>query len=64
MPLFFFAFIHPKYSQIYRCWVVWGNNIRMIIIPLFLAIAFLGKVQLIQNLNSLTDWLLRHLANE
>jgi len=27
---------------IYRCWVVWGRNIRIVIIPSFLSIAFLG----------------------
>ena len=38
---------HPsywcKYSKIYRCWIVWGQNIRVVIIPSFLAIAFLGR---------------------
>ena len=33
----------PKSSKIYRCWIVWGKNIRVAIIPLFLAIAYLGQ---------------------
>ena len=35
----------PKFSQkkIYRCWIVWGKNIRVVIIPSFLAITFIGQ---------------------
>ena len=33
----------PKSSKIYRCWIVWGQNIRVVIIPLFLAITYLGR---------------------
>ena len=29
--------------KIYRCWIVWGKNIRVIIIPSFLVIACLGQ---------------------
>ena len=36
-------FYSPKISKIYRCWIVWGRNIRVVIIPSFLAIAFLGR---------------------
>ena len=36
-------FYSPKSSKIYRCWIVWGQNIRVVIIPSFLAIAFLGR---------------------
>ena len=36
-------FYSPKYSKIYRCWIVWGQNIRVIIIPSFLAVAYLGR---------------------
>ena len=35
-------FYSPKYSKIYRCWIVWGQNIRFVIIPSFLAITCLG----------------------
>ena len=35
-------FYSPKSSKIYRCWIVWGQNIRVVIIPSFLAIAYLG----------------------
>ena len=38
---------HPFYwqkcSKIYRCWVVWGQDIPVVIIPSFLAIAYLGQ---------------------
>ena len=36
-------FYSPKSSKIYRCWIVWGQNIRVVVIPSFLAIAFLGQ---------------------
>ena len=37
-------YIHSsQFSKIYRCWVVWGRNIRVIIIPSILAFAFLGQ---------------------
>ena len=32
-----------KSSKIYRCWIVWGQNIRVVIIPSLLAIAYLGQ---------------------
>ena len=38
---------HPFYSlgssKIYRCWIVWDQNIRVVIIPSFLAIAYIGQ---------------------
>ena len=38
---------HPFYSfkssKIYRCWIVWGKNIRVVIVPSFLAIAYIGQ---------------------
>jgi hypothetical protein len=41
LPNRFYSF---KYSQkIYRCWVVWSCNTRVVIIPSFLSIAFLGE---------------------
>ena len=36
-------FYSPKSLKIYRCWIVWGKNIRVVIIPSFLAITLLGK---------------------
>ena len=33
----------PKFSKIYRCWIIWGQNIRVVIIPSFLAVAYLGQ---------------------
>ena len=38
---------HPCYSskssKIYRCWIVWGQNIRFVIIPSLMAIAYIGQ---------------------
>ena len=36
-------FYSPKSSKIYRCWIVWSQNIRVVAIPSFLAIAYLGQ---------------------
>ena len=36
-------FYSPKSSKIYRCWIVWGKNIRVVIVPLFLAIIYIGQ---------------------
>ena len=36
-------FYSPKSSQIYRCWIVWGKNIRVVIVPSFLAITYIGQ---------------------
>ena len=36
-------FYSPKSSKIYRCWIVWGQNIRVVIVPSFLAVAYLGR---------------------
>ena len=36
-------FYWPKPSKIYRCWIVWGKNIRVAIIPSFLSIAYFGQ---------------------
>ena len=32
-----------QFWKIYRCWVIWGRNIRVIIIPSILSLAFLGQ---------------------
>ena len=40
---------HPFYSpksstwKIYRCWIVWGKKIRVVIVPSFLAITYIGQ---------------------
>ena len=36
-------FYSPKSSKIYRCWIVWGQIISVVIVPSFLAIAYLGQ---------------------
>ena len=36
-------FYSSESSKIYRCWIVWGKNIRVVIIPSILAITLLGK---------------------
>jgi hypothetical protein len=36
-------FYSPKSSKIFRCWIVWGKDIRVVIIPSFLAIAYIGQ---------------------
>ena len=37
-------FIHLILQKIYRCWIVWGYSIRVVIVPSFLAFAFLGSL--------------------
>ena len=32
-----------KSSKIYRCWIVWGKNFGVMIIPSFLAITFISQ---------------------
>ena len=36
-------FYSPKPSKIYRCWIVWGKNIWVVIVPSFLAITYIGQ---------------------
>jgi hypothetical protein len=36
-------FYSPKSSKIFRCWIVWGKDIRVVIIPSFLAITYIGQ---------------------
>ena len=36
-------FYSPKSSKIYRCWIVYGQNICVVVIPLFLAIASISQ---------------------
>ena len=35
-------FCSPRSSKIYRCWMVWGQNILVVIIPSLLAITYIG----------------------
>ena len=54
-------------TKIYRCWIVWGCNIYVVILPSILAIAFLGQFDSVNlrlsfltglfNLLSLAFWL-------
>ena len=39
-------------SKIYRCWIVWGQNIHVVIIPSFLAIADTGQSSYLHHLKS------------
>jgi hypothetical protein len=56
-------FTHPKISKIYRCWIVWGQNIRVVIIPSFLAIVYLGQsiqfhlIRMISIYRPLATWI-------
>ena len=36
-------FYSPKSSKIHRCWIVWGENIWVVIAPSFLAITQIGQ---------------------
>ena len=36
-------FYSSKSSKIYRCWIVWGQNIYVVIFPSFLAIVYMGQ---------------------
>ena len=36
-------FFSPKFSKIYRCWIVWGKRIRAVIIPSFITITYMGQ---------------------
>jgi len=45
-----------QFMLIYRCWIIWGCSIRVVIVPSFLAFAFLGPLI---DLHSLTDFNLR-----
>ena len=40
---YYHLFYSPKSSKIYRCWIVWGKNIWVIIVPSFLAITYIGQ---------------------
>ena len=37
------SFYLPKSPKIYRCWIVWNRNIRVVIIPSIFAVTFFGQ---------------------
>ena len=39
----YYSFSLSKSQKIYRCWIVWNHNIRVVIFPSILAIAYLGQ---------------------
>ena len=38
-----FIHLNLNLSKICRCWIVWGKKIHVVIIPLFLAITYIGQ---------------------
>ena len=51
--------IHLILQKIYRCWIVWGYNIRVVILPSVLAFAFLGPSIYLHSLSGFNDgWFL------
>ena len=53
-------FIHLIHQKIYRCWIIWGYSIRVVIVPSFLAFAYLGPLIYLHSLP--TDFNLWFLA--
>ena len=51
-------FIHLIFQKIYRCWIVWGYSISVVIVPSFLAFAFLGPLIYLHSLTNFNLWLL------
>jgi hypothetical protein len=49
--LVYHPFYSLKSSKIFRCWIVWGKDIRVVIIPSFLAIAFIGQYIYLHSLS-------------
>ena len=43
VPASVICFIDVNIQKIYRCWIVWGKDIRVAIIPSILAVAYLGQ---------------------
>jgi hypothetical protein len=41
--IYYHPFYSPKSSKIYRCWIVWGQTIRVVVVPSILAITYLGQ---------------------
>ena len=55
---FFIFFIHLFLQKIYRCWIVWGYSIRVVIIPALLACAFLRPLIYLHSLTGFNLWFL------
>ena len=43
LPMVPIRFIHLNLQKIYRCWIVWGENIGVVIVPSFLSITYIGQ---------------------
>ena len=56
--LFYSCFIHLILQKIYRCWIMWGYSIRVVILPSFLAFAFLGPFIYLHSLTDFNLWFL------
>ena len=50
--------IHLILEKIYRCWIVWGCKIRVVIVPSFLAFACLGTLIYLHSLTDFNLWFL------
>ena len=45
-----YRLIHLIHHKIYRCWIIWGYSIRVVIVPSLLAFAFLGPLIYLHSL--------------
>ena len=54
----FLSFIHLILQKIYRCWIVWGYSIRVVMVPLSLAFAFLRPLIYLHLLTDFNLWFL------
>ena len=52
-----FYSLAPKYLKIYRCWIIWGGNIRVVILPSILAITYLGQSIYYLHFNKLIQFI-------
>ena len=50
--------IHLIFQKIYRCWIVWGYKIRVVIVPSFLAFAFLRTLIYLHSPTDFNLWFL------
>ena len=49
---------HLILQKIYRCWIVWGNSICVVIVPSFLTFAFLSSLIYLHWLTDFNPWFL------
>ena len=56
MQLAIVIIIHLILQKIYRCWIVWGCNIRVVIVPSFLAFTFLSTLIYLHSLTDFNLW--------